>query len=48
MTHNIVKGNMNFPKDEDYTDIPCDGEEVWDEGLEGYICSKCQLYTGTK
>ncbi len=46
--HNIVTGNMNFPKDEDITDIPCDGETLWDDALEGVVCSKCQLYTGVK
>jgi len=46
--HNKVLGNMNFPKDEDYTDEPCDGDVSWEPVLEGFVCSKCQLYTGVK
>lgn len=46
--HNVVKGDMNFPKDDDFTDTPCDGEVMWDSVLEGFLCSKCQLYTGSK
>lgn len=30
------------------TDEDCDGETYWDEALEGYVCTKCDLYTGIK
>ena len=30
------------------TDEDCDGEVYWEEGLEGYVCTKCELYTGIK
>ena len=30
------------------TDEFCDGEVYWDEGVEGYVCTKCNLYTGVK
>ncbi len=46
--HNKVLGCMNHPKDEDFTDIVCDGLVVWDAGIEGLVCSKCELYTGIK
>jgi hypothetical protein len=46
--HNIVKGDMNNPKDSDYTEEPCNGATYWDIVLEGVICTKCQLYTGVK
>ena len=26
----------------------CNGEVFWDEVLEGFVCSKCNLYTGVK
>jgi hypothetical protein len=46
--HNIIEGDMNHPKDEDETNIPCDGIVTWDEAMEGLICDKCELYTGVK
>ena len=46
--HNIFKGCMNHPRADDETNIPCEGIVHWDCGLEGLICSKCQLYTGIK
>ena len=35
----------------DGTDIGkghCDGEEYWDDGLEGYCCTKCDWNTSIK
>jgi len=46
--HKRVNGNMNYPKDEDITDIDCDGIVTWEEALECLVCNKCQLYTGVK
>ena len=48
LQHNKVLGSMNCPKDEDFTDIPCDGIVRWDFMMEGLVCSKCELYTGYK
>lgn len=46
--HNKVIGIKNFPNPDDYTNIPCDGKLVYDEGLEGYVCDKCEYYDGLK
>ena len=32
----------------DSTDEDCDGEVYWEEVMEGYVCTKCNLYTGVK
>ena len=48
MKHNIVKGNINNLDSIEETNIPCTGLVMWEEVLEGYICSKCSLYTGLK
>ena len=46
--HKITKGNMNFLDTIKVTEIECNGIVTWDEGIEGLICNKCQLYTGVK
>jgi hypothetical protein len=46
--HFKVLGNKNFPKESDTTNETCNGVVIWDEVLEGYICSICELYTGVK
>lgn len=30
------------------SDEDCDGEVYWEEVMEGYVCTKCNLYTGVK
>lgn len=35
--------------DKEYvTDETCDGIVYYEEVMEGYVCTKCQLYTGIK
>ena len=42
MPHNIWK---NYWAE---LDSPCDGQVYWEPGMEGYVCTKCELYTGIK
>jgi len=45
--HKKVIGNINLGTDEEVDEI-CDGELYWEEVNEGYMCTKCQFYTGSK
>lgn len=42
MEHNIWEDYFTELQDK------CDGKVYWEEGMEGYVCTKCNLYTGIK
>jgi len=46
--HKFVKGYKNYPKDDDITDIDCKGQASWESVMEGFVCNKCEFYTGVK
>jgi len=51
MTEHGDKIKLEHPKWINYYEFTkeiCDGEVYWEEGLDGYVCTKCELYTGIK
>ena len=43
--HNKVIGDYSNPE---ITDELCDGTLMYDEGVEGNLCDKCNYYDGWK
>jgi len=46
MTHKRIR--YTFDGEEIISKENCEMEEVWDDGLEGFVCSKCHYSTSLK